>query len=121
MPDPNEAVLDLEPPTFPPIFFGFDSSALREPGKISALAEYMKASGKTVLLSGHASDEGTNDYNLALGARRAQAVRDYLEASGVQVERIGWVSYGEEAPLTQDPNEKQKNRRVEIAIMEVPK
>lgn len=118
MPDPNETVLDLEPTSFSPIYFGFDSYGLGEAWKAAALAEYLKKTGKMVLLSGHASEEGASEYNLALGARRAQAVRDYLEAAGVPVQRIGWVSYGEEAPITHDPDQKSKNRRVEIAILE---
>lgn len=116
MPDPNEPIMDLEPVAFGPIFFEFNQHLLRGPWHTAALAEYLKKTGKLVLLSGHASDEGTDDYNMALGARRAQAVRDALEAAGVPRERISWISYGEGAPL--DPNDKPKNRRVEIAILE---
>jgi peptidoglycan-associated lipoprotein len=119
MPDPNETVLEFDGPAdFSPIYFELNSSALREAWKVAALAEYLKTSGKAALLSGFTSDEGTNEYNMALGARRAQAVRDYLEQAGVQAQRIGWVSYGEESLMTLDPNEKAKNRRVEIALME---
>ncbi|MTW08735.1 OmpA family protein, partial [Streptococcus pneumoniae] len=65
---------------------------------------------------GYASEEGTDEYNLALGARRAQAVRDYLEAYGVPVDRISWRSFGEENPVTTDPDKIKLHRRVEIKI-----
>lgn len=116
--DPNQKILDLEPPVFGPVYFDYDAYTLREAWKVAALAEYLRISGRRVFLSGHASDEGTNDYNLALGARRAQAVRDYLEAAGIPADHVSWVSYGEESPLTLDPAKKTLNRRVEITFPE---
>lgn len=115
MVDPNEKILDLEAPNWT-IYFSFDSFALREPYKAAALGDWMKKTGQHVFLSGYASEEGTDEYNLALGARRAQAVRDYLEAYGVPVDRISWRSFGEENPVTTDPDKIKMNRRVEIKI-----
>lgn len=113
--DPNEALLDLEAPTWT-IFFDFDSYALREAHKAAAVAEYLKATGRRVFLAGHASEEGTAEYNLALGAQRAIAVRSYLEAAGVAPGQVDWKSFGEESPATTDPDLKHLNRRVEITI-----
>jgi len=115
MPDPNEKILDLEAPNWT-LYFEFNSSALREAYKAAALAEYLKKTGSGVFLSGYTSEEGTDDYNLALGARRAQAVRDYLEAAGVPAYTIEWRSFGEENPVTADREKFFLNRRVEITI-----
>lgn len=113
--DPNEAILDLEAPTWS-IFFAFDSYALKEAHKAAAVAEYLLKTGSGAYLAGHASEEGATEYNLALGAQRAVAVRNYLEAAGVPVDRITWESFGEEKPVTHDPELKHLNRRVEIII-----
>ena len=119
MPDPNEKILDLEAPTWT-LYFEFNSSALREAYKAAALAEYLKKTGRGVFLSGYTSEEGTDEYNLALGARRAQSVRDYLEAAGVPSYTIEWRSFGEENPATTDPEKFFLNRRVEVQIQGVP-
>lgn len=119
--DPDEVVMRFpaETPPAGPIYFGLDSFALKEPSKVTALANYIKQRrGRTVDLAGHCSTEGTTEYNLALGARRAQAVRDYLEASGVPAGSIRWQSFGEESPVTEDPAQFNLNRRVEFIVSE---
>lgn len=113
--DPNEVILDLEAPTWS-IFFAFDSYALSELHKVQAVAKYLRDTGARAFLAGHASEEGTTEYNLALGAQRAVAVRNYLEASGISPDRVTWQSFGEESPVTHDPEKKHLNRRVEIII-----
>jgi outer membrane protein OmpA-like peptidoglycan-associated protein len=113
--DPNEAILDLEAPTWS-LFFDFDSYNLKEIHKAAAVAQYLIKTGSGVFLAGYASEEGPTEYNLALGAQRALTVRNYLEAAGVPVDRLTWQSYGEEKPVTQDPEKKHLNRRVEIII-----
>jgi peptidoglycan-associated lipoprotein len=67
-------------------------------------------------LEGHTDERGTREYNLALGERRANAVRDYMVASGVPAYRIETISYGEENPVAYGSGESNwmKNRRVEI-------
>lgn len=123
MPDPDETVLRFGDPKAPtsPIFFDFDSFSLKEAYKVAALAEYLKVMpGWTVDLRGHASQEGTEDYNLALGAKRAQAVRGYLEACGISENRITWTSMGEEMPVSHDPVSFSLNRRVNV-FLEEPK
>lgn len=121
--DPDERILTFGDPKAPtsPIFFDFDSFSIKEAYKVAALAEYLKAMPILVVdLRGHASQEGTEDYNLALGARRAQAVRGYLEALGIPENRISWTSMGEEMPVSHDPVSFSLNRRVEI-FLEDPK
>ncbi len=67
----------------------------------------------TILIEGHADERGTRDYNMALGSRRASAVRDYLVAKGVADSRISVISYGRERPLAICSDEScwSKNRR----------
>ena len=113
--DPNEAILDLEAPTWS-ILFGFDSYSLKEAHKAAAIAEYLHKTGASVFLAGHASEEGPEAYNLALAARRAVAVRNYLEAAGISPDRMAWQSFGEDQPATRDPEKIHLNRRVQITI-----
>ena len=69
-----------------------------------------------ITISGHADERGTREYNLALGQRRAEAVRDYFAVNGISNNRIKVKSYGEEKPLSNGSNESSysKNRRAEI-------
>ncbi len=71
-----------------------------------------------IQVQGHADERGTTDYNLALGDRRADQVRDYLASQGVAPSRIATVSYGEERPLESGQTERawSKNRRAEFKI-----
>jgi hypothetical protein len=65
-------------------------------------------------IEGHCDERGTVEYNLALGARRAKAVKDYLVTLGISGERLSTISYGEELPLCREQNEScyARNRRV---------
>ena len=71
-----------------------------------------------VVVSGHADERGTREYNLALGHLRASAVADYMVANGIDGLRIKKVSFGKEKPLLKGSNEEawSKNRRVEINV-----
>ena len=73
-----------------------------------------------VRVEGHCDERGTTEYNLALGDRRAMAIRKYLSRAGVQDERLRTVSYGEERPLETESNEIawSKNRRAEFKIID---
>ena len=63
-------------------------------------AQWLQQYGNyTFTIEGHADERGTREYNIALGARRAQTVRDYLAARGIQVARMRTVSYGKERPV----------------------
>ena len=70
-------------------------------------------------IEGHCDERGTNEYNLALGDRRAKAVKDYLVSLGVATGRIDVISYGEERPLCNDQTDAcwAKNRRAHIAVL----
>ncbi len=84
------------------VFFESDSSELttQSRGTLDKQAQWLRQYGNyTFTIEGHADERGTREYNIALGARRAQAVRDYLAARGVQTSRMRTVSYGKERPV----------------------
>lgn len=98
-----------------PVFFAYDSIALSEQarGILQQNVENMKKrTAVKVLIEGHADSRGTNEYNLALAERRADAVRDYLASLGIAQDRIQIVSKGEEAPFCKEETEEcwQQNR-----------
>jgi peptidoglycan-associated lipoprotein len=78
--------------------------------------KFAKNPSARVVISGHADERGTREYNMALGHLRASAVADYMVAGGLDSLRIKKVSYGKEKPLIKGSNEEawSKNRRVEI-------
>ena len=84
------------------VFFESDSSELT-PQSVSTLekqAQWLRSYNQyAFLIEGHADERGTREYNIALGARRAQAVRDYLASRGVQGSRMRTISYGKERPV----------------------
>ena len=99
-------------------YFEFDSSTLT-PETVSALNAHIAAlqgSDKNVRLEGHTDERGTREYNMALGERRANSVRDYMVANGIATYRIETVSYGEERPVAYGSGESnwRQNRRVEL-------
>ena len=98
------------------VFFGFDKSNLSaEAVKVLKVqAEYLKANPeKQIVVEGHTDDRGTREYNLALGERRAVAVKNYLISRGVDADRIRVISYGKERPAVVGANEAawSQNRR----------
>ncbi|MFY7993568.1 MAG: peptidoglycan-associated lipoprotein Pal [Bacteriovoracaceae bacterium] len=103
------------------VYFAFDSSTLGESTKASltANAEFLKANATVdVQVEGHADERGGRQYNLALGERRAKAVRDHLVANGVASKRISIISYGKEKPMAEGHDESawSKNRRANFVI-----
>ena len=98
------------------VLFTVDQSGLR-PDAISILkaqADWLKEKKfLPITVEGHADEQGTREYNLALGARRATAVREFLIAKGIDQDRISIVTYGKERPLRVCSNEDcwSKNRR----------
>ncbi len=103
--------------------FEFDRSDIPPSGKaiLDANARWLKSHGRTqVLIQGHCDERGTNEYNLALGERRARATRDYLAAAGIAETRMTMVSYGEERPLCGDRTEGcwTRNRRAHFLVKE---
>lgn len=102
-------------------FFALDSTELNEAarGTLQKDADWMKRWATTkVMIEGHADSRGTNEYNLALGERRASAVRDYLVGLGMTADRITVVSKGEEQPFCSQETEScwQENRRGHFII-----
>ncbi len=99
-------------------YFEFDSSALTQDAinKLNAHIALLQKSDKNVRLEGHTDERGTREYNMALGERRANSVRDYMVANGVATYRIETVSYGEERPVAYGSGEANwsQNRRVEL-------
>jgi peptidoglycan-associated lipoprotein len=98
------------------ISFNFDSTSLSETARatLKANADWLKANPSArVQIEGHCDERGTAEYNMALGAKRAQAAMDYLSALGVAANRLSTISYGEEIPVCKEHNEDcwAKNRR----------
>ena len=103
------------------VHFDFDKSEIRADAReiLKKNAEYLKENRDIkVLVEGHCDERGTVEYNLALGQRRAMAVRDYYGRLGIALARIATISYGEEKPLDPASNEDAwaKNRRAETKI-----
>ena len=99
-------------------YFDLDSSSLtgEARGQVDAHIAALLGNNDSVRLEGHTDERGTREYNLALGERRANAVRDYMVANGVPSYRIASISYGEENPVAYGSGESnwQQNRRVEL-------
>jgi peptidoglycan-associated lipoprotein len=98
------------------VFFDYDSSVVRPDGQdtLREQAGWLKEhAGTHVTIEGHCDERGTREYNLALGERRANAVKNYLVSQGVVSNRISVVSYGKERPAVVGDNEDAwaKNRR----------
>lgn len=106
---------------FSPVHFGFDSTSVSpdEQGKVSAVAQSVRSSGKTVIVAGFTDNRGTEEYNRSLGERRALAVREALIAKGVSGSKVQTVSFGKEMPADAANNESAwaKNRRAEFGIV----
>ena len=100
-------------------YFDFDESTIKNEAKaaLTAHAKYLDANASAkVTLEGHADERGTPEYNMALGERRAVAVRRFLMANGADASQISIDSFGEEKPAAMGHTESSwaKNRRVEI-------
>ncbi len=104
------------------IYFEFDQHNLRADARetLKANAAWLKANPSArVQIEGHCDERGTDEYNLALGARRAQAAKDYLVELGIAAGRLSTISYGEEIPVCREQAEAcwQKNRRDRFVII----
>jgi peptidoglycan-associated lipoprotein len=101
------------------INFDFDRYDLREDARraLDYNAEILRANaGWIIMIEGHCDERGTNEYNLALGERRAKASKDYLVRLGIDAARIAVISYGEERPkaMGHDESAWSQNRRAEF-------
>ena len=103
------------------VYFDFDKADIKAEAKpvLEKKAEFLRANSQyKVTLEGHCDERGTNEYNMALGDRRAKAVMKYLNALGISANRMSTISYGEERPADPGHNESAwaKNRRAESKL-----
>jgi len=103
------------------VFFEFDKSRLTAEAEktVTRLAAWLKQHPDTSLMvEGHADERGTREYNIALGARRANSVKDFLVVLGVDPNRLQTVSFGEERPAVLGSNEQAwaQNRRAVFVV-----
>lgn len=101
------------------IQFAYNQFTLEEQARmiLEKNAVYLRSNpALKVVIEGHCDDRGSDEYNLALGERRAMAARNYLVSLGIAAERLAIISYGEEQPLVAAANEEAwaKNRRAEF-------
>jgi peptidoglycan-associated lipoprotein len=106
---------------FRDIYFDYDQYDIRADAVtvLQDISSWMlKNTSSNLLIEGHCDDRGTSEYNLALGDRRAKAVRDYLAALGVRSARMEILSYGEEQPICLERSEScwTKNRRAHFVV-----
>jgi peptidoglycan-associated lipoprotein len=107
---------------FKDVYFDFDRYDVQQDAKavLEGIASWLLKNPSTkILVEGHCDERGTNEYNLALGDRRARAVRDYLVALGIPSDRIETISYGEEKPACTEKTEEcwAKNRRAHFVVL----
>ena len=112
---------NVERNQFPPVYFAFDSYAVEpsESSKIQEVASAMRGRSNTLIVAGFTDERGTEEYNRALGERRAQTVRDALIGRGVSAALLQTVSFGEEEPADPGSGEAAwaKNRRAEFGVV----
>ncbi|MCD6050990.1 MAG: peptidoglycan-associated lipoprotein, partial [Verrucomicrobia bacterium] len=104
------------------VYFDYDRAAVRagERVRVEEVAAYLKGKpGHMVKIEGHCDERGTEEYNRALGERRALAVREYLVNLGIQPERVHTISFGEDRPAEIGSSEGAwaKNRRGEFILL----
>jgi peptidoglycan-associated lipoprotein len=104
------------------IFFAFDSDELDDEARavLRENGNWLKEQPRTrVEIEGHCDERGTIEYNLALGAKRARAAKEYLIALGISPDRLSTISYGEELPVCYEHNEAcwRKNRRCHFVVL----
>ncbi len=118
-PEPEE----LKPLPEKIIYFDYDKSLLKPSAKaaIQKNVQFLKSKPEArVLIEGHCDERGSSEYNLALGERRAEAVKSYMVELGIDADRISTKSLGEEQPVEMGHNEAawSKNRRAEMFFSE---
>jgi len=118
-PDRNAQLQEV--PDLQTVYFNYDSSELSSQmqATLQANAEWIKGhSSLTVQIAGHCDERGSTEYNLNLGQKRADTVREFLVGLGIPAERLVTISYGKERPV--DPSQSEsaysKNRRVQFLV-----
>ena len=105
------------------VFYEFDRYDLTADARstLRTNADWLKNNpAARVEIEGHCDERGTSEYNLALGAKRAQAARDFLSTLGIPVERLSTISYGQEIPVCREHSEDcwRQNRRARFVILQ---
>src|ERR1700687_917744 len=105
------------------IHFGYNDYTIQPQDNdiLRANADWLQQNRKTAVhVEGHCDERGSEEYNIALGAKRAQAAKDYLQTLGINAERISTISYGKELPVCQDHTEDcwSQHRRDNFAVQE---
>ncbi len=103
------------------VYFGFDDSSLTKKAReiLAAKADWLRSHPDVeVVIEGHCDERGTKEYNMALGQRRAQSIKNFLVNAGIDSDRLDTISYGEERPVDPRSNEMAwaKNRRGHFRI-----
>jgi peptidoglycan-associated lipoprotein len=103
------------------VYFGFDEYTLSSEAQsqLDSLATQLRGSqGTMIQIEGHCDERGSNEYNLALGKKRAESVKTYLVRSGIDSSRLSTISYGELRPSMEGSNEQAwaMNRRAEFVV-----
>ncbi len=106
---------------FRDVLFDYDKYDIRTDGRavLDSVAPWLKKNTRVkVLIEGHCDERGTNEYNLALGEKRAKAAKDYFISKGIAPSRLSTITYGEEKPICLDQSENcwQRNRRAHFVI-----
>ena len=106
---------------FTDILFDYDKYTIRADDRpnLNVLGTFLnKKKGINIVLEGHCDERGTNEYNLALGEKRAKATRDYLVSLGVSPDRMTLITFGEEQPVCPEQTEScwQRNRRAHPVV-----
>ena len=106
------------------ILFDYDRYSIRQDARpsLNAAASYLnKKREVNIVIEGHGDERGTNEYNLALGEKRAKATQRYLQSLGLSPARVSTVTYGEEKPLCSNSVEScwQRNRRSSIKLSDL--
>ena len=103
------------------VYFGFDDATLTRKAReiLAKKAEWLRSHPDVeVVIEGHCDERGTKEYNMALGQRRAQSIKNFLVNAGIDADRLDTISYGEERPADPRHNEQAwaKNRRGHFRI-----
>jgi peptidoglycan-associated lipoprotein len=119
---PIENMSPVDSSAYAPVYFAFDSYTVSpgEVSKIRAIADALSGGSMAVILQGHTDERGSREYNLALGERRALAVRELLMSMGVSSDSMQTLSMGEEQPAVAgfDESAWSLNRRVQFQLMQ---
>ncbi len=121
------AVVPPPPPMVPgvdrldAVYFDFDKYDLKPAARdtLKKNADWLaKNPGKKVVVEGNCDERGTNEYNMALGQRRAESAAKYMNTLGIRADRISTISYGEDRPICKESNEEcwSKNRRADFIL-----